>query len=99
MPICEKIKYMTVLILKSSVILVLHQEGTSMASLMAGLASQLPGAHLDEGSLAPVGELDPVTGLFYNPSSSKTSFCLFPNYDIFFIHKFSMNIHDTFSRT
>ncbi|KAG0728649.1 BRCA2-interacting transcriptional repressor EMSY [Chionoecetes opilio] len=44
-------------------------EGTSMASLMAGLASQLPGAHLDEGGLAPVGELDPVTGLFYNPSS------------------------------
>lgn len=47
-------------------------EGTSMASLMAGLASQLPGAHLDEGSLAPVGELDPVTGLFYNPSSSES---------------------------
>ncbi|XP_050719963.1 mucin-5AC-like isoform X2 [Eriocheir sinensis] len=48
-------------------------EGTSMASLMAGLASQLPGAHLDEGPLAPVGELDPVTGLFYNPSSSESS--------------------------
>lgn len=45
-----------------------------MASLMAGLASQLPGAHLDEGPLAPVGELDPVTGLFYNPSSSKMLF-------------------------
>ncbi|MPC22840.1 hypothetical protein E2C01_015867 [Portunus trituberculatus] len=47
-------------------------EGTSMASLMAGLVSQLPGAHLDEGPLAPVGELDPVTGLFYNPSSSES---------------------------
>lgn len=47
------------------------QEATSMASLMAGLASQLPGGHLDEGPLAPVGELDPATGLFYNPSSSK----------------------------
>ena len=45
-----------------------------MASLMAGLASHLPGTHLDEGSLAPVGELDPVTGLFYNPSSSKIPF-------------------------
>ncbi|XP_063870292.1 BRCA2-interacting transcriptional repressor EMSY-like isoform X4 [Scylla paramamosain] len=47
-------------------------EGTSMASLMAGLVSQLPGTHLDEGPLAPVGELDPVTGLFYNPSSSES---------------------------
>lgn len=43
-----------------------------MASLMAGLASQLPGSHLDEGPMPPVGELDPATGLFYNPSSSKS---------------------------
>ncbi|XP_042223773.1 BRCA2-interacting transcriptional repressor EMSY-like isoform X6 [Homarus americanus] len=48
-------------------------EATSMASLMAGLASQLPVAHLDDGSLAPVGELDPATGLFYNPSSTESS--------------------------
>ncbi|XP_027209396.1 BRCA2-interacting transcriptional repressor EMSY isoform X3 [Penaeus vannamei] len=48
-------------------------EATSMASLMAGLASQLPGSHLDEGPMPPVGELDPATGLFYNPSSTESS--------------------------
>ncbi|XP_069168829.1 BRCA2-interacting transcriptional repressor EMSY isoform X2 [Procambarus clarkii] len=48
-------------------------EQTSMASLIAGLTSQLPGGHLDDGSLAPVGELDPATGLFYNPSSTESS--------------------------
>lgn len=48
-------------------------DATSMASLMAGLASQLPGGHLDEGPLAPVRELDPATGLFYNPSSTESS--------------------------
>ncbi|KAK8731643.1 hypothetical protein OTU49_007403, partial [Cherax quadricarinatus] len=48
-------------------------EAASMASLMAGLASQLPGGHMDDGSLAPVGELDPATGLFYNPSSTESS--------------------------
>ncbi|KAK4311246.1 hypothetical protein Pmani_017239 [Petrolisthes manimaculis] len=48
-------------------------EGTSISNLMAGLASQLPGApgHLGEGGIPPVGELDPATGLFYNPSSSE----------------------------
>ncbi|KAK3885857.1 hypothetical protein Pcinc_009956 [Petrolisthes cinctipes] len=48
-------------------------EGTSISNLMAGLASQLPGApgHLVEGGIPPVGELDPATGLFYNPSSSE----------------------------
>lgn len=48
-------------------------EGTSISNLMAGLASQLPGGsgHLGEGGIPPVGELDPATGLFYNPSSSE----------------------------
>lgn len=48
-------------------------ESTSISNLMAGLASQLPGAsgHLGEGGIPPVGELDPATGLFYNPSSSE----------------------------
>ncbi|KAK7084576.1 hypothetical protein SK128_014771, partial [Halocaridina rubra] len=45
-------------------------EATSMASLMAGLSSQLGSSHIvDANALPPVGELDPATGLFYNPSS------------------------------
>ena len=47
------------------------QEAASMASLISGLSSQLPGGHIDGSALPPVGELDPATGLFYNPSSSK----------------------------
>ncbi|XP_068226882.1 BRCA2-interacting transcriptional repressor EMSY isoform X5 [Palaemon carinicauda] len=48
-------------------------EAASMASLISGLSSQLPGGHIDGSALPPVGELDPATGFFYNPSSTESS--------------------------